>query len=371
MKKIISGYFYRLIKGFEIWLLIGLFIASSLFFMIRQTGSNIITRSDDIVIEKDNFVIKKEDIRDHCFENLNISAKDLYRCCSEPIPEQSFKIIRDNHNFAEEEYDIFEGFIQYINIFPTAIMLLFIPVFFGRMFSDKTIKNLISCGLKKSKIYLSSLLFCFSIELIMVIAEIIEFMIFCYFYRWHPPIYLPVVLALLATELCLMFTLTSVCLAVLFISTRRALTIIAGFLLAICLVKNLSEPAILILEDFYSLQTEHYDEDRDLFSKAAKARGLNAFYFQIDLSSYNESIFLDGTELFEYEPDNRPQVIRASLLAFIYSDPSLLSGLFANHKTYLNYRDGVMAINIAANIFWTILSNGAALLVLRKKELHG
>ena len=166
MKKIISGYFYRLIRGFEIWIVIGLFIASSLFFMIRQTGSNIITRSDDIVIEKDNYVIEKKDIRDHCFENLNISAKDLYRCLSEPIPEQSFQIIRDNHNFAEEEYDVFEGFIQYINIFPTAIMLLFIPVFFGRMFSDKTIKNLISCGLKKSKIYLSSLLFCFSIELI-------------------------------------------------------------------------------------------------------------------------------------------------------------------------------------------------------------
>ena len=92
MKKIISGYFYRLIRGFEIWILVGLFIASSLFFMIRQTGSNIITRSDDIVIEKDNYVREKEDIRDHCFENLNISAKDLYRYLSEPIPEQSFQI---------------------------------------------------------------------------------------------------------------------------------------------------------------------------------------------------------------------------------------------------------------------------------------
>ena len=371
MKKIISGYFYRLIKGFEIWLLAGLFIASSLFFMIRQTGSNIITRSDDIVIEKDNYVIEKEDIRDHCFENLNISAKDLYRCLSEPIPEQSFQIIRDNHNFAEEEYDVFEGFIQYINIFPTAIMLLFIPVFFGRMFSDKTIKNLISCGLKKSKIYLSSLLFCFSIELIMIIAEIIEFMIFCYFYRWHPPIYLPVVLALLATELCLMFTLTSVCLAVLFISTRRALTIIAGFLLAICLDKTLSEPAILILEDFYSLQTEHYDEDLALYSKTSKAHGQNAFYYQIDLSSYYERIFLDGKELFAYEPDNRPQVIRTSLLAFIYSDPSLHSGLVAYHKTYLNYRDGVMAINIAANIFWITLTSAAGIFVFNKREIHG
>ena len=373
MKKIISGYFYRLIKGFEIWLLAGLFIASSLFFIIDLLNGPVITCSSDITVHplySDDVIIKKEDIKRHRFENLDISARDVYRCFWEPIPDEAYKIISDPATLADNESIILTEFIEHFNIVPTALTLLLIPILLGRIFSDKTIKNLISCGYKKSTIYFSSLLFCFVIEFSMIFTEVIEFVIFCSIYRWHPPVYLPLILVLIASELCLMITLTSVCLAVLFISTRKTLAFIACFLAAIGLFINLSNPARLILEYSYSSQHANYRENQELYHKARKEKGQNAFYHQIDLGSFHEKIFLDGRDL-SFDESTLSPVAKATLVAVIYSDPSLFSHPHFSYNAYLYYRDGVMAINIAANIFWTILSNGAALLVLRKKELHG
>ena len=208
----------------------------------------------------------------------------------------------------------------------------------------------------------------------MIFTEVIEFVIFCSIYRWHPPVYLPLILVLIASELCLMITLTSVCLAVLFISTRKTLAFIACFLAAIGLFINLSNPARLILEYSYSSQHANYRENQELYDKARKEKGQNAFYHQIDLGSFHEKIFLDGRDLSFVESTLSP-VAKSLVMQLFFrhhcSDPSLFSHPHFSYNAYLYYRDGVVAMNIAANIFWTILSNGAALLVLRKKELHG
>ena len=371
MKKIISGYFYRLIKGFEIWLLVGLFLISTVYFLIQFRQQIFISCSEDFVITMLDTTIKKEDIRDHCYANLIISVRDLYRCYSEPVPEETYEKINDIRNFASNECYAVLGITGYLTVIPTIIVLLIIPVFFGRLFSDSTIKNLVSCGHSKRRVFFSALLFCFALELIMVFAEIIEFALFCIIYQWNPPIYLPVLLLWLLTKLASMFTLTTAAISVLFISRMKTVTFIAGCLLTVCLFVCLSQPVKEMLHESYS------SKDKDCmsfeeYSQIAEDYGLNAFEFDIDLTAFRERIYYEDKECFPLGDSSLSPAQRTLLLTIIYLDPTMLSNTEGqDFGLYLEYRDGLMAVNIAANIFWTILSNGAALLVFRKKELYG
>ena len=371
MKKIISGYFYRLIKGFEIWIVIGLFLISTVYFLTQLTRSPWINCKDDYVIRSLNTTIKKEDIRDHCYANLNISVRDLYRCYCEPVPEETYEIIQDMRNFAYHECYTFMTLTGYLTVIPTIIVLLIIPEFFGKLFSDSTIKNLVSCGHSKRAVFISTLLFCFALEMIMVFAEIIEFAIFCIIYQWYPPIYLPVLLMWLVNRLAVMITLTSAVLAVFFISRMKTVTFIAGFLLIVCLFVNLSQPAIQALHDSY------FQDNEDLVSfeeyiQISESTGPNKFEHDIDFSNYNERIYYEGEECFPLGDSSLSPAQRALLLTTIYLDPSLLSAIEnPRFRYYLEYRDGLMAINIAANFFWTTLISAAGILVFKKKEIPG
>ena len=371
MKKIISGYFYRLIRGFEIWILVGLFLISTVYFLIQFSQQIYISCSKDFVITRLDTTIKKEDIRDHCYANLNISVRDLYRCYSEPVPEETYEKIQDIRNFASNECYAVLGITGYLTVIPTIIVLLIIPEFFGRLFSDSTIKNLVSCGHGKRRVFFSALLFCFALELIMVFAEIIEFALFCFIYQWHPPVYIPVLLLWLITKLISMFTLTSAAIAVLFISRMKTVTFITGCLLTVCLFISLSQPVKEMLHKSYS------SKDKDCMSfeeynQIAEDYGLNAFEFDIDLTAFRKRIYYEDKECFPLADSSLSPAQRTLLLTIIYLDPTLLSNVEAqDFGLYLECRDGLMAVNIVANIFWITLTSAAGIFIFNKREIHG
>ena len=68
-----------------------------------------------------------------------------------------------------------------------------------------------------------------------------------------------------------------------------------------------------------------------------------------------------------------PAFQRAMYLTEIYLDPTLIVVDYLGEAfgLYLLCRDGVMSINIAANIFWITLISAAGIFVFNKKEIHG
>ena len=75
MKKIITGLFFRLIKGFEIWALIALLITAAFAINLQQAYDQnflYLYRSEDkmtISSSDGDFVIDADNVRQYCFEN--------------------------------------------------------------------------------------------------------------------------------------------------------------------------------------------------------------------------------------------------------------------------------------------------------------
>ena len=67
-----------------------------------------------------------------------------------------------------------------------------------------------------------------------------------------------------------------------------------------------------------------------------------------------------------------PRVAKALTLATIYLDPFMIADFrdSAVFGQYSMYRDGLMAINVGSNIFWTVLSTACGIVIFRKREIR-
>ena len=212
MRKLLSGYLFRFLKGYEFWILIALYAAASAFLIYTFASSKsfiTMTRGNYTLRwgEHEEIALNKDNIKDYKFESLDVSELSLYRYYVGPVPKEDYDVIYNS--VALSERDVFWGLIEFLHIVPSVIVLILIPDFFGTMFKDRTIKNLIACGHSKGKIYLSSLVFSFFLNLALIVASIILYALLCLFYMWKPPVYLPVVLVMLLVEVFITFTFSS------------------------------------------------------------------------------------------------------------------------------------------------------------------
>ena len=168
MKKIITGLFFRLIKGFEIWALIALLITASFAINLQQAYDQVflyLYRTEDkmtVSASDGDFVVDADNVRQYCFENSGMSAYDYYRKSIEPVPE-----ISDNGQnilFGYDEMMFLASSVSIQIVVPSILIVIFMPVFFGRVYSDGTMKNYLACGISKGTIYLSSLVFSFALD---------------------------------------------------------------------------------------------------------------------------------------------------------------------------------------------------------------
>ena len=385
MKKIFSGLFFRLIKGYEIWPLIALLIASSFVFewylTIDQDFLSLYRSEGKICVEGYDWSVdvSSDNVRQFRFENSGISAYDFYRRECEPVlngPDNSLPF-----SYEDDEMLFFCLSISELIILPAILIIIFIPVFFGRMYSDGTLKNYIACGHSKGSIYLSSLLFSFVLDLVMVLINFLVFAGFWLYYAWKPPVYLPVVLALFASSIMLLFTVTSICLAVLFISSSKIITFIVSVAVEAILIFTafmilLPVNAILESQEIYPVESKEFAEYRELFIKNEE-EGLydSPFYERFNLSDFSIDLFHDGKEVkIEYDCA-LPPASRYALLAVIYLNPAMIHQMMLSYEEfyippYMMCRDGLIAINIASNIFWITVISGVTVIVLRKREIQ-
>lgn len=354
MKKILSGLFFRLIKGFEIWVLLALLVISSLYIF------NLRIDFDQDLMPEAEYSASKE-----------VSAYDMYRCYTETLPDEVYDKLRQDRSFSSDITCLF-SYLNGIHLVPGILILVFIPLFFGRLYSDGTIKNLIACGHSKGRIYLASLIMSFLIDILMLILSICIFAAVCIFYSWYPPVYLPVVIFMLFIELSVLFTVSSVGICVLFASQKKVLSLIAGFVVAVLMFIPVSSFAIMYIasnEQKYDDQSEAFEE----YHMIIQEKGANALEERFDILDFNIIMSHDGKDLDFTVKYKIPPVLKTVLLFIIYSDPLMIAHFGSDFDIWINpylmARDGLMTINVMCDVCWILLSSTIGLSVFKKREI--
>jgi len=95
MKKILSGMFFRLVRGYEIWALLALFLFAVTYLSYTDVMELNYLSAKYVPgytysYDYDNVetVIYKDNAEQFCFKNSGISAFDLYRSSVEKIPQE-------------------------------------------------------------------------------------------------------------------------------------------------------------------------------------------------------------------------------------------------------------------------------------------
>ena len=380
MRKLLSGYLFRFLKGYEFWILIALYTAASAFLIYTFASSKsfiTMTRGNYTLPwgEHGEITISKDNIKDYKFESLDVSELSLYRYYVGPVPKEDFDAI--DNSVAISERDMFWGLIEFLHIVPSVIVLILIPDFFGTMFKDRTIKNLIACGHSKFKIYLSSLVFSLLLNLAMIFASIIIYALLCLFYMWKPPIYLPVILVMLLVEIFITFTASSICLAFVFISGKRTVAFVVSFLMlwaviALYIGKYEGEGSDTIYELYYEVNT--YEESDDAVWKEyfniVKTEGFVNLEDRFDVFEFREKTYYKGNVLKMSSEGHVDPVKKYAKMAIIYMDPLVVQRFESfGLEAYTCCRDGLMAIELANNVFWILLSTCAGITFFKKREL--
>jgi ABC-type transport system involved in multi-copper enzyme maturation permease subunit len=250
---------------------------------------------------------------------------------------------------------------------PVILIVLFITLFFGRLFSDGVIKNLMASGFKKRTIYLTSLLFTCIMNLVMLAISIGVFALFCLIYKWHPPIYLPMLSFIVLIDFLMALTVSSLVLAVLFASRKKTAALIAGFVVVFSMFFIPYTPPIAILETNREIENDFESERYKELRALAADYSLYAFESEFDLQAFTERMYYkDGEECFPVKT-NLPEPVQRALVIMIYSDHALLRRTIG--REYLLYRDGVYTVNAVCNVIWSVLFNTVGIVVFKKREL--
>ena len=388
MRKILSGLLFRLLKGYEIWVLIALLLFAGLYIdysflnryeylsLIREGNCTVYDESYRKTIE----LTTPGSIKQYRFERQELNVADLYKYKTVALSEESSDKIAGN-NYAYIELTVFSFMIVSSVSIPMVLMMLFVPVFFGRMFSDGTLKNYCACGYSRAKLYLSSVVFTFLLDLFLVLVDLLIFAFWCLYYEWKPPVYLPVAIALMLSSIFLFFTVTAICLAVLFISRKQTIALIAGLLVsAFCLA------TVPVYTSWYKIYESKglNDSGAEEYHKLLLSNQSYAFFDQrFDYSEFNLRTYYEGRDLNIWEKSSLNPVLKNAILVYIYTNPLLIYDLTElqlmtdvvyvstelDITPYMMCRYGLVAINVAANIFWISLMSCVVIFATRKKEV--
>ena len=375
MKKIFAGMFFRLFKGFELYVLIVAIMLSSAYVITRQIdedGFVCISRTDDtfnIEYEDKEIVITRDNIEQYKFASLEVSDYDAYRCYIDKLPDDVYSTLDGTAALWQHEMTLFIQLIGSVHYMPAILIVLFIPFFFGRLFSDGTVKNLIASGHSKRRIYFASLLFTLVIDILMIILSLGVLAVFCAYYNWRPPVYLPVILSYILIEILVVFNVSAICIAALFISKKKVAAIIVGFVVAAFMFIPLMEFLFaVVFEDAYDVDTDSPEFQK--YITIQQEEGSNDLQKRFIMSDFDVVYTYQGEDFSLVRNQKMPVGQKTFYFTQIYMDPYLVPHLqqFSIYP-YMMYRDGPIAVNAANCLAWTTLITIAGYAVFKKREI--
>ena len=368
--------FYNLFRGFEIWLLLILVVICGVFDDINNLrdcdviAAGVFGETRDYSDEDRTLIISPDNIDQFRYKGSGISAFDVYRYHIEPLPKDVYdKLGYDMYYVPHDEANTVFDRIKNLYIFPAILMAIFIPVFFGRLFRQGTIKNLLTCGYSKVMIYLASLIMSVVLNLALFLIRLLGFVLVCACLQWQPPVYLPVLIPSAVVSLLLLITISSFSLAALFISSKRTAAFVVGFIMAFSATISVSELASTFLWNYEVVRTSAAEnEDYMDFVKEQKQYLLEERFNFGNFSS--DFYYGDKLIISLYAESSLPAPLRYVILALIYSDPALIQGADFMFEPYLMARDGLLYVSMGVNTIWIILSSGLGIAIFRKREIH-
>lgn len=367
MKKILAGMLYRLFRGFEVWALIALLLFSSFFLFECMNSHDVVNGhcTQMLLGGRETDFDGPEDVREYCYANMDIDVSYAYKYSNMPLEPELYAKIRNS--FIPSETEALTSVIMDLPIFPVMLIAIFIPVFFGRMFSDGTIRNLITSGHSRGRIYFTSLLLAMVIDTLMMLISVGMVALLCLYFRWLPPVWLPVDLPLLLLDLFILYIVSALCIAVLFVSKKMTATFAVGFVMFAWVLFPFDATIMAVVIESYTCTA---NENREFYDNV-KEKGMVSVEYSFVLQDYNLIMECDGATLGKRESSLKPAV-KNSLIACIYSSPLCASHSLKYYFGYCEYRvtkDGLVGLNLAVDILWMLIPTAAGYLIFRKKEL--
>ncbi len=376
MKRILSGMFFSLFRGFGIWcIIIAVVILGALFDFSNLRDIDVIAvgtfgETRDYSSEDRQLIITPENVDQYSFKGSGISAFDVYRFHVDPLPHDKFDQIADRFIDPYDEVNAIFDSIRNMHVIPSLIVVIFIAVFFGRMFSQGTIKNLLTCGYSRAKIFIASFIVTAVTSLVLFLLRLAGFVLMCMLLKWQPPVYLPVLIPTALISFLLMITINSFTLAALFITNKKTVTFIIGFLMFFTFDLSVSKILSSALWSFEMEAQSGTNDDAD-YINLVKENRQNELEERFDFSEFTSDFYCDDRIVLDFGvKDTIPAPIKYTMFVLIYSDPALLYGVEGYFSPYLMTRDGLIYIPIAVNIIWIVVSSGLGVAVFRKREIH-
>lgn len=375
MRKLLSGYLFRMVKSPVMWALMACGLIASVCFMHTSfaelnTVTVIHTDRHFYMGHYNQAYVDADNAKEYRFESLGISALDVERYSIVPIDQDTYDLLAKGINTAENESQIFNGSILTLHYAPAIVIALIIPIFFGRLFSDGTMKNLISCGYSRKKIYLSALIYSFIVDSILIFFNILVFICFCIYYEWKPPIYFPSAFTALLVELLLVFNVSAVVVSALFASARKTAAVIAGFLMLVFVFYEYN-----LLGEFYSghlVDTPSLMAEYEEYEALIKKHNWNAFENRFDLLTCSYEVYMGDRKVLSKPECDLPKPVQVALVTLIYLDPALtVRGMLGyGGYNYMYYRFGVLFLESAANVIWIAASAWIGMACFNKREVR-
>lgn len=373
MKKIITGYFFRLFRSYEILAVLILFAIASVYvtsvILNYEPNIKLIRTNDGYYVDKDHSVyVDASNVKQYRYESLNVSAYDVTRCNVEPLPQDVFDKIGSEKsiNSAWFESKTVLSEILALHVLPSIVTALVIPMLFGRLFSDGSVKNLVACGHSKRKIYLSALIFSFILDTLMILFNLLVFAGFCIYYEWKPPVYIPLAFTMILVSLLLTFTVSSVVVSVLFASKKRTAALIAGALMLVFVFI----PDNFVLDVYQNYNYQPSGDEWEEFDRLVEGYGPDAsnfFELKMNITELFVRTYYNGKEIIP-AGNTLPVPARAALVAVCYLDPALIVR-YQSSDVYILYRSGVFAMNAASGALWIVVACAVGISIFNKREL--
>jgi len=363
MKRIISGFAFRAIRTPILWIL----VAVTIWAVIANTFSR--STSYEYVEGEGSYTF-----RNAVAEDPEITAEYAYKIIDDPSAfdkdsTETKKILSISQEINEYTY-----LHMVVVILPDIAVVLFVTFFFGRLFSDGTVRNLVASGHSKRYVFLASSIFSAFISLFFQIISLTTLAVSLRIFEWQPPIWMPLDLTMDLTYCLLTILIASLILLLLFSTGKQILSLVVGVILFLTVFTGSSGVTIAMLTI----------KERDLnFQKISEYREDNPDK-KIDVDYNMDYITLRGSytltvdgEQIDAEPFyreyNKGYVSgnnRRFMLTLLNINPITihyyeLSGL----SLYELYSNGRYAFAAGVDIAWIVLFTGAGTIIFNKKEL--
>ena len=250
---------------------------------------------------------------------------------------------------------------------------IFVMVFFGEMFNDDAIRNMVTVKTRKESIFLSSVIINAAVCIAMFVLVFGVLAICTLIAGYYPIIYVPAFVAAVLTGLLVILVVSSILIFILFVVQNTLLTLVFSILLGVLSVMNfalgISGPVFMTKYKTDQTQMENF------FKGGYKIEGDGEWYLPVDGFQIGRVYYPENDRTIDFmsdelDPDypGEPamRVIHALYRADLIHYPFEMQMFFI----YPMYRDGLIARYAVVSACYLVLLLTGGCYVIRKRNVN-